>query len=105
MLYGAVLLQVFQRPVEAQQVALVDGGRLRGEQLHLIPPQESLKKHIEKHTHLAAAIEAIQFLVEEGEDVAHAVGTESEVAGIHLRPKSAGISPQLSVSHFRISVV
>ena len=82
MLNGAVLLEVLQRPMEPQQVALVDGLLLAGQQPHLVPSQEGLEKHVEKHPHLAA-VHAIQLLMEEADDVAHAITAEAKVSSIH----------------------
>ena len=63
MLYGAALFEVLERPMEAQQVALVDGLLPRGQQPHLVPPQKRLEKHLHKHPHLASTINTIQLLI------------------------------------------
>ena len=102
---GTVPAEVGQGPMQAQQVALVDGLLVRGEQAEPVPAEEGLEKHLTESADFATPVVLIKVLMKAPEDVAYAVGLERECRGVHLRPKSAGISPQRSVSHLRISVV
>lgn len=69
--------------MESQQVALVDGLLFGGQQPHFVPAMEGFEEHVEKRTHLAGSIEAVQLFMEEGDDVADAIGMEAKIACVH----------------------
>ena len=82
-LYGALLLQVGQRPVEAQQVALVD--RLVEVEQHLrgVHSEKGLAEHGEHGVDLFRGVERGKHLAKPLSHVAQAVGGEGYVACVH----------------------
>ena len=55
-------------------------------------------------THLAAAVHAVQLLVVEADDVAHAIRLEAEVAGIHFYVNYREFTSLIAVNYFVIII-
>ena len=83
-LYGTVVLEVFGGPVESQQVRLVDGVVAVQQELGFVPAEESLEKHVDKHAQLPFGVEGAEFGEVVTLDVAHAVGGDVHVGGVHV---------------------
>ena len=96
--------EVLDSPMELKQIRQIDSVVTMEETLGDVPTQESLEQHPYQLTSLIGRIETLQQMETTPFDVAYLVRREMEIGSIHFLLKSAGISPQRSVSHLRISV-
>ena len=79
----AVAFEVFGGPVETQQVGLIDGVIAMQQELGFVPTKEGLEEHVDKGAQFPFRIEGAEFGEVVPLDVAHAVGGDVHVGGVH----------------------
>jgi hypothetical protein len=80
---GAETLQVLYGPVEPEQVGLVDGVVAVQQKVGLVPSEKGIEEHIDKHAQFPFGVEAAEFVEVVTLNIAHAVGRDVHVGGVH----------------------